>query len=70
MIKDFDTVLSLDLIVEQNDEDDQFILDKIEERAQAKKDKDYAKADSIRNELLEQGIQLIDTKDGTEYKRV
>ena len=70
LVKDFDKVLSLDLIVEKNDEDDQFILDKIEERAQAKRDKDYAKADSIRNELLEQGIQLIDTKDGTEYKRI
>ena len=71
LVKDFDKVLSLNLVVEDNDiEDNQFILDKIEERAQAKRDKDYEKADSIRNELLEQGIQLIDTKDGTEYKKI
>ena len=71
LVKDFDKVLSLNLVVEDNDiEDNQFSLDKIEERAQAKRDKDYEKADSIRNELLEQGIQLIDTKDGTEYKKI
>ena len=32
--------------------------------------KDYEKADSIREELLNMGIQLIDTKEGTTYKRI
>ncbi len=70
LVEDFDRVFSLDLIVKVEEENDQFILDKIEERTQAKKDKDYEKADSIRNELMEMGIQLIDTKDGTTYKRI
>ena len=70
LVKDFDKVLSLNLINEKDDEDDQYILDKIEERLEAKKNKDYEKADSIRNELLDKGIQLIDTKDGTTYKRI
>ena len=70
LVEDFDRVFSLDLIVKAPEENDQFILDKIEERTQAKKDKDYEKADSIRNELMEMGIQLIDTKDGTTYKRI
>ncbi len=70
LVEDFDKVFSLDLIVKIEEENDQFILDKIEARAQAKKDKDYEKADSIRNELMEMGIQLIDTKDGTTYKRI
>ena len=46
------------------------ILAKIEERNQAKKDKDYAKADKIRNELLEKGIKLIDSREGTTYELI
>ena len=38
---------------------EKYILDKIEERSQAKKEKDFAKADAIREELLEKGIQLL-----------
>ncbi len=41
------------------------IEEKIAERIMAKQNKDFAKADSIRKELLEQGIQLLDNKDGT-----
>ncbi|MBQ6477255.1 MAG: cysteine--tRNA ligase [Bacilli bacterium] len=70
LIEDFDKVFSLDLIVEEELEDDQFILDKIEERKEAKNNKDYEKADSIREELMNMGIQLIDTKEGTTYKRI
>jgi len=39
-------------------------------RAQAKKDKNWAEADRIRDELKAQGIELIDTKEGTTWKRV
>lgn len=42
----------------------------IEQRAQAKKDKDFATADAIRNQLLEQGIELKDSVDGTSWRRV
>lgn len=52
------------------DDDDGAILAKIAERAQAKKDKNYALADSIRNELLSQGIVLEDTPNGTKYKKI
>ena len=45
-----------------------FILDKIAERAAAKKQKDYAKADAIRAELAAMGITLIDSPTGTTYK--
>ena len=37
----------------------------IEKRAEAKKNKDFAKADSIRDELKEKGIILKDTREGT-----
>ena len=72
LIEDFDKVLSLDLTVEEEEElqDEQFILDKIEERKQAKNARDFARADAIRDELLSQGIRLIDTREGTTYERI
>jgi cysteinyl-tRNA synthetase len=45
-----------------------WINSKISERAWAKKAGDYAKADEIRNELLERGIVIEDTKDGSIWK--
>ena len=75
MINDFDKVLGLDLITNKkednskiNDKLVKYVETKIEERKEAKKNKDYLLADSIRNELLEQGIELIDTREGTTYK--
>ncbi len=41
---------------------------KIDERMQARKNKDYAAADDIRNELAEKNIILEDKKDGTAWK--
>ena len=34
-----------------------------------KKEKDFAKADAIRNELLEKGIVLEDTREGVKWKK-
>ncbi len=69
IIKDFDKVLSLDLTKdEQKNVDDEFIKSKIEERNVAKLNKDYETADKIRNELLEMGIVLKDTREGTIYE--
>ena len=41
----------------------------IEERQAARKNKDFARADEIRNSLLEQGIILEDTREGVRWKR-
>ena len=71
LINDFDKVWSLDLTKETKEEKselDEYILSKIEERKNAKSEKNFALADSIRNELLEKGIELIDTREGTKYK--
>ncbi|MDO4765803.1 MAG: cysteine--tRNA ligase [Eubacteriales bacterium] len=46
------------------------ILAQIEARQNARKAKDFALADKIRNQLLEQGIVLEDTRDGVKYRRV
>ena len=70
LVKSFDKVLSLDLISEENFSEDieDYIKEKIKERSDAKKNKDFAKADSIRDELLDKGIKLIDTREGTTYE--
>ena len=41
----------------------------IDERQQAKLDKDYARADEIRQDLLGQGVVLEDSREGTKWKR-
>ncbi len=42
----------------------------IEERTQAKKDKNFARADEIRDTLKDMGIILEDTRQGVKWKRV
>ena len=42
----------------------------IEERQAARKNKDFARADEIRDQLLEQGIVLKDTREGVKWSRV
>ena len=41
------------------------LRDLIEKRSRARKNKDYATSDKIRDDLLKQNITLLDTKDGT-----
>ena len=70
LIEDFDKVLSLDLL--KKDEVDSelllYINKKIEERKEAKINKNYDLADSIRKELEEKGIILKDTREGTTFE--
>lgn len=72
LIVDFDRVLSLELTIPENNQisskQEKEILEKIETRNEAKKNKDFALADKIRDELLAEGIKLIDTRDGTTYE--
>ena len=83
LIDEFDKVLSLDITAhakemleeekaaEAEKSNDPFIMKieaLIEERKNAKKEKNYARADEIRNELTEMGVTLIDTAQGTQYK--
>lgn len=69
LIREFDTVLSLNLIQEKKTASNEtYILNQIEKRRVAKQNKDFAMADSIRDELLKQGIKLIDGRDGTTYE--
>lgn len=82
LIADFDRVLDIGLIEEarklkETKEDSAesgvgeellgYINEMIEKRRAAKANKDFATADSIRNELLEKGIVLKDTREGTTF---
>ena len=71
LIESFDKVLSLNLIKKEealSEELLNYINESIEKRKQAKLNKDYELADSIRKELLEKGIVLKDTREGTTYE--
>lgn len=71
LVSDFDSVLSLDLLKEKRGENiEEDILKEIERRNQAKKEKNFALADEIRDALREKGILLKDTKEGTIYERI
>ena len=41
----------------------------IQQRQEARKNKDFAKADAIRDALLAQGIILEDTREGVKWKK-
>ena len=78
LVKDFDYVLSLNLTRMQgenaapkaDDELTAFVEAKIEERKAAKKEKDFAKADAIRDELLAKGVRIKDTREGVVWELV
>lgn len=75
LIEDFEQVLSLDLLKEDevkevHDEMIEYIEEMIQKRQEAKKNKNYQLADSIRAELLEKGIALEDTRQGVNWKRI
>ena len=53
-----------------DDELTAFVLAKIEERKEAKKAKDFAKADAIRDELLSKGVAIKDTREGVVWELV
>lgn len=81
LIEDFDQVLSLDFLgaaqamkEEKSGAADEeltaFIQEKIAERAAAKKERDFAKADAIREDLLARGVAIKDTREGTVWELV
>ncbi|RKM62238.1 cysteine--tRNA ligase [Butyrivibrio sp. CB08] len=80
LVESFDKVLSLDLIgharklseggADVDPELLRYIEEQIEKRAEAKKAKDFATADAIRDELLSKGIEIKDTREGVKWQIV
>jgi len=73
LIEHFDRVFSLNLTEINNTNenvsvDETYINKLIRERNQARKEKNWARADEIRNILLEQNIELVDSKEDTAWK--
>lgn len=78
LIDEFDYVLSLNLttaktaVTDENNGVSDDLAQKVEEliakRAEAKKNKDWATADAIRDELKAMNITIIDTPQGAEWK--
>lgn len=75
LIEDFDKVLSLRLLdgnasegQEVDCEIEEMAVRLIAERNEARKNKDFARADAIREELAQKGIDIKDTREGTVWK--
>lgn len=72
LVESFDQVLSLQLTRECEEESvdaglSEYVEKMIEERKVAKKEKNFARADEIRDELAAKGIVLKDTREGTTW---
>ncbi|MDM1247858.1 cysteine--tRNA ligase [Acinetobacter sp. R933-2] len=66
---DVDDFLKSDIGQEALALSEEQIADFIQQRVDAKKAKDFAKADQIRQSLLDQGVVLEDTRQGTIWRR-
>lgn len=60
----------LNIIQKKDDVDEEKINELIEKRTAAKKNKDFAESDRIRDELKEMGIELLDTRQGTTWTKI
>ena len=63
------SIFGVKLTASDNQIDDDQIKQLIEERNEARKNKDFARSDQIRDDLKKQGIILEDTPQGTRYKK-
>lgn len=72
LLKEFDEVLSLnvDKIEEKNEEIPEEILRMLEERKEARLNKNFAKSDEIRDKLKEKGYLVIDSKEGQKLEKI
>ena len=75
LIESFEKVLSLGLLTDEelsshSEEELKFIEEMIQKRTEAKKNKDFKLADEIRDELLKQGIQIKDTREGVVWSKL
>ena len=55
--------------IEEEELEDVQVLELIRQREAARDSRDFARSDAIRDQLLEQGILLEDTREGTRWKR-
>ncbi len=56
-------------LIQLEDAFEQMVEQLIAERAEARKRRDFARADAIREQLLQMGIEVMDTPQGTKWRR-
>jgi cysteinyl-tRNA synthetase len=68
-----DTVFNLlalaDSDAEVGDDDRRWVEDRLAEREEARKNRDFARADALRDEVVARGYQVEDTPQGTRWVR-
>ena len=70
LIAELVSIFGVKLASSDNELNDEHIQALIDERNEARKNKDFARSDQIRDELKAQGIILEDTPQGMRFKRV
>lgn len=70
LISELVSIFGVKLASSDNELNDEHIQALIDERNEARKNKDFARSDQIRDELKAEGIILEDTPQGTRFKRV
>ena len=70
LISELVSIFGVKLASSDNELNNEHIQALIDERNEARKNKDFARSDQIRDELKAQGIILEDTPQGTRFKRV
>ena len=68
LLLDFDRVLGLK--IDKKDDIPEEVLKLLEERNNARKEKDWKKSDELRDKIQEYGYRIEDTKDGTNIERI
>ncbi len=69
LVEQFDKVLGLDLLKNKQSSVPDEIKELASRRWQAKLNKNWAEADSLRKEILDKGWTILDSKDGYEIKK-
>ena len=73
LLKEFDQVLGLKIEEPMNEEKEEIseeVLNLVEQRKQARQDKNWAKSDELRDKIQELGYQVKDTKDGMQIEKI
>lgn len=70
LLEKFDTVLGIKITEKKEEEIPQDILDLVEQRKQARADKNWAESDRLRDLITEKGYSVKDTKDGVEVHAI
>lgn len=72
LIKEFDNVLGLGLLVKENKTNDipEELIKLLNERTEARQNKDYKKSDELRDLILSKGYKVVDNKEGSHLEKI